>query len=162
MGYRNIIVHVGINDLCEDSKGRKPSDPPAHDIPAHFKRLTQKLEHIQALCPASSLIVAPLLPTKSRVLSDRAMDFNNRLFDYTSSINTKIRSLDFEIFADQQTGLLKREWGRYLDPSDTLHLGRKGYTKLAEIYIGAIFRPKIDARSFSSLFTHDSAPSRKT
>ena len=165
MGYRHIIVQVGINDLRDNSKGRKPDDPPPDAIQAHFENLVQKLEHIQVLCPKSNIILAPILPTKLTSLSNRAQAMNRRLSMYTARQNPQIRLLLFESVAygagHERDGLLIKEFGRYLNP-DPLHLGKSGSRKLAQMYMEAIFRPKVDARPFSSLFTHDCASYRET
>jgi hypothetical protein len=158
LGYQNIVLHVGINDLRENSIGRKPEDPPADDTDAHFLRLTRKIELIQSYCPGSRIIVSPLLPTKLRKLNNRAIRVNKLLLSYVTTVNTHIKFLDLTDFVDSQTGLLRNDLGRYFKESDPLHLGKLGIRKLAEVFIAAIFRPKVDGRAYSSVASHDSVP----
>ena len=158
MGYENVIIHVGINDLRENSPGRKPEDPAPDDIRAHFDRLTRKLELIQSYCPKSRLIVSPLLPTKLAKYNSRAMALNRLLLNYVTSTNTGIRLLDVEDFRSEQTGLLRDELGRYFTPHDPLHLGKLGFRILAQLFIAAVFRPKSDVRLYSSVLNHESVP----
>ena len=151
IGYQNIVVHVGINDLRESSPGRKPDDPAADDTDAHFLRLTRNIELIQTYCPKSRIILAPLLPTKLWKLNERAIRVNSMLLSYVTSVNTRIRFMDFTSFVDQNSGLLRNDLGRFFRESDPLHLGKMGIRKLAEVVISAIFRPTADGRSYSSV-----------
>ena len=154
MGYRNVIILAGINDLTGTSKGRKSTDPAPDNIKAYFNRLTLKLEQIQALCPSSNIYLSPILPTKSMLFNNRAMKMNDRLLTYTTKINPRIRLLGFGDFVGRD-GLLMREYGSFKNPGDPLHLGQTGIRKLAQIYIDVIFRPKVDGRSYSSALSGD-------
>ena len=79
---------------------------------------------------------------------------------YVTTVNTHIKLLDFTDFVDPQTGLLRNDLGLYFRESDPLHLGKLGIRKLAEVFIAAIFRPKVDGRAYSSVAGHDSVPRR--
>ena len=76
IGYQNIILHVGINDLLDTSPGRNKEDLPPTDIQGHLVHLVSKVETIQKLCPCASIIISPILPTKMPHINERVVDFN--------------------------------------------------------------------------------------
>ena len=160
IGYRNVIVNVGINDLRDYSKGRKSGDPHPEDVQAHHNRFVEKLDTIRTLCPNTKLIVAPALPTKLSKLNGRAMAFNRLLQRYTTCNNVML--LDYESFADG-SGCLLPEFGLYQNPSDPLHLGRVGILGLVAIFRDSVLKSFVDARSYSGVLNRVStggAPTR--
>ena len=62
----NIIIHCGIKDIWDNSPRRQMSDPQQKKVKEHFNNIVQKIEKIKNMCPNSSIIVNPLLPTKSK------------------------------------------------------------------------------------------------
>ena len=80
LGYRNIVIHCGINDIRDNSPGRQMSDPQPTEVKEHFNNLIQKIENIKNMCPNSSIVVNPLLPTKSQNLNQCVLKFNSLLF----------------------------------------------------------------------------------
>ena len=144
LGYQNIIVHVGINDI----KNYK-----SPNISSNFNKLVEKIEHIQLLNPDASLIVSPMLPTKIISLNSVAMEFNNMLFHYNNYINQTFRVLDFQCFVNLNTNVLDDEYCCYNNKSDSIHLGRKGISKLAQLFINNLlpFRKFRDGRSYSGV-----------
>ena len=149
-GYQNIIVHVGINDLNEYSKGRLVTDPAPDDVDSHFALFVSKLNEIKQLCPHSRLIVSLVLPTNLVHLNVRALKFNNMLFDYGDCHNN-ITVLDFNPFLCQKTGLLDKQLGTYKNPRHPTHLGRQGICMLGAMFKDCIFRRKVDGRGYNSV-----------
>ena len=138
IGYRNIVLHVGVNDIREGSPGRLPEDPAPHDIKGHFDNFIDKVTHIQKLCPKSRLVISPILPTKSRELNNRAGRFNSFLRDYVINFNSQIKLLNGMEFLSRQ-GLLAEELGVYKKPYDEIHLGKHGIRLLAKTIKEGIF-----------------------
>ena len=152
LGYKNIILHVGVNDFNPRSKGRLDTDPDAGDVRAHFANFAGKIKSIQALCPHAKLVVSPILPTKLKIYNDRAKRFNSMLFQYMQS-QPEIKVLNFNSFLGRSDSL-DNELGSYLNPQDPLHLGRTGIMKLANMFKDAIFRSDVDGRAYSSILTN--------
>ena len=76
LGYRNIVIHCGINDMRDNSAGRTESDPEPTDVKAHFELLARKVSLVKQMCPLSSKVVNPLLPTINQRLNQRVLEFN--------------------------------------------------------------------------------------
>ena len=152
LGYQNIIIHVGVNDIRDKSPGRQVDDPAPSDIVSHFEKLKEKIELINILCPKSSVFVLPVLPCKVKILNMRASRFNQKLVDYSNFINPKIRVLDVSKFVKDSS--LNPIYGCYNNPNDKLHLGSNGIKKLVEIFKENIscFRYR-DRRAFSSVLS---------
>ena len=144
LGYKNVVVHVGINDI-------KNYNSP--NISSNFNKLVEKIEHIQLINPNASLIVSPILPTKLVYLNSVAIKFNNMLFHYNNYINQTFRVLDFQCFVNLNTNVLDDEYCCYNNKSDSIHLGRKGISKLAQLFIDNLlpFRKFRDGRSYSGV-----------
>ena len=137
LGYQSIVVHVAINDMRNSSPGRLPEDPAPSDTDSHLKRLAEKLETIQILCPKASIIVSPALPTKISSLNRRAMSFNVKLIEYVKYSNPNITVLDFESFAPNGHDL-GDEFCCFKNKNDRIHLGMIGIRKLANIFIESL------------------------
>ena len=155
IGYQNIILHVGINDLRDRSPGRKSSDPAPWDVKNHFMRFQQKIEHIQLLCPKSSIIVSSVLPTMIDVLNNRAGRFNRYLCDYVFNLNSNIRIISHDEFV--QDGALNPVYGCYQNIHDKLHLGKQGIKKLAKSFKdnALSYRRRTDIRDYCSVVSKD-------
>ena len=159
IGYQNIVIHCGINDLRDSSPGRLPIDPEPTDICAHFKKITEKISEIKSVCPYASIHVSPILPTRNSKLNERIVQFNHMLFNYLAKDigGEGVRSLDFSEFVDIRTGLLQenlRVWdsrsGCY-NKKDILHIGKAGIRLLAGCIRNSILIKLITSRSYSSV-----------
>ena len=157
LGYQNILVHVAINDMKNSSPGRQSGDPAPSDTDSHVKRLAEKLECIQILCPNASLTVSPALPTKINSLNRRAMSFNVKLVEYVKLNNPSIVVLDFESFAPNGHDL-SDEYCCYKNKNDKIHLGMLGIRKLANIFIESLTLPRnfVDERRYSDVVSGES------
>ena len=145
-GYRNIILHVGLNDL----KPRKA------DVPALAENLIDKVESIRSICPTARLTINPILPTKLLYMNNKAIHFNNIIGDYvTSQQNNKIMMLDCNKFVDQSTLLLKDSLGRYRG-RDNYHLGSDGYYLLSELIRERVRGARVNGSSYSNVVRDDS------
>ena len=124
IGYSNIIVHCGINDIKNSGSNVEES----------VNRLIKKVEEIRSLCPNSKLTINPILPTKSEFLNARCRQFNKALFYYVDSqLDTKLKSLNFDVFLDNTSRVLKEDLGRYINKYDIIHIGSSGIKLLVNI-----------------------------
>ena len=154
VGYQNIIIHTGINDLLDKSPGRTGNDIPPTDIQGHLSHLVNKIEEIQQLCPHAMLIISPLLPTKLPYINQRVVHFNRSLYDYISIYNTKLKLLDFHCFVNSE-GILGSELGAD-NARDRIHLGVLGTRLLAKVFREGIhMRRRIDGRLYSNVARYD-------
>ena len=92
LGYRNIIFHIGINNLKDR---RHSSNGVGGHVDAVFDSWLMKVVKLRSLYPYSQIIVLPILPTQIKVLNSRAIAFNRFLF---ACINKFWRELDFNSF----------------------------------------------------------------
>jgi hypothetical protein len=139
VGYKNIIVHCGVNNIKNDGG----------NVKYWANELNKKLKTISELCPYAKIIVSPILPTRSSLLNERAMEFNRFLFGYCDT-NSRIGTLDFNSFVDED-GLLNQQFCRYKKPDDPIHLGSNGIFKLSRAFAHKIFGSPVDGRSFSDV-----------
>ena len=164
LGYRNIVIHCGINDIRDNSPGRQMSDPQPTEVKEHFNNLIQKIENIKNMCPNSSIVVNPLLPTKSQNLNQRVLKFNSLLFEFLANDirGEGVRSTNFREFVDHEHGVLKEEYGVWDTKSnnyskrDILHMGKLGIRLLARIIRDSVYTKLVTSRSYSSTLTHQS------
>ena len=91
IGYRNVLVHVGINNL----KRKYANELGIVDINSAFNEWLAKVVQIKQVCPYSRIIVSPVLPTKIRDLNLRAEKFNTMMM---SCRNTFWTHLNFNSF----------------------------------------------------------------
>ena len=62
----------------------------------------------------AKIFIHPLLPIKSHKLNVKAKQFNAILYSYLDNrSDSYIESLNFDIFVDRNTGLLRGDMGRY-------------------------------------------------
>ena len=151
LGYQNIVIHVGINDIRDRSPGRKDDDPAPTDINAHFLRLKHNIELIKLMCPKSSLIISLVLPTKLHILNDRAGIFNRFICNYVYNVNPTIRVITHKDFV--LNGALNPVYGCYFNKQDKLHLGKCGIRMLAKAFKDNVlpYRRHIDGREYSGV-----------
>ena len=138
-GFSNVFVHCGINDLRQN-----------RDVRECVSKLTRKLDQICELCPSSRINVSPILPTRLEHLNGKARMFNDLLFNYINNVNTRVGSLNFDRFLDQN-GLLDRRFCRYRDQSDPIHLGSTGILTLASLISSKVFKSTVDGRLYSNV-----------
>ena len=68
LGYRNIIFHIGINNL-KDRRHNSNGIGGHVDINAVFDSWLMEVVKLRSLCPYSQIIVSPILPTQIKVLN---------------------------------------------------------------------------------------------
>ena len=147
IGYNNIIIHCGINDIKDRGT----------NIPLYADRLINKIERIRSLCPKSIITINPLLPTKSDVLNTRAKQFNKIILDYIDSKRDyQLHYLNFDIFADEQYHLLKDDLGRFNNRHDHIHLGSRGVRLLVQLIKERVCGSKVDGRLYASVSSMNS------
>ena len=146
IGYKNIVVHVGINNLKCTNIPILHSDTRNINVYEKFLLLKEKIDYICSLCPQSNLVVSPMLPTKIDWLNQRALEFNQYLFEYLCIVN--IRNLDFNTFLDTHWDKLDNSYGCY-NSKDNIHLGRSGIRKLAQLIKYSILYPGRDIRDYA-------------
>ena len=146
IGYSNIVVHCGINNI----KNRGTS------VPDCAKRLINKVESIRSLCPKSKVTLNPILPTKIDSLNSRCKQFNNITFDYMDAQQDHfLQRLNFNIFADERTDLLKNELGRF-NNYDTIHLGSSGIKLLVKLVKERVCGSRVDGRPYAGVSSMNS------
>ena len=159
IGYQKVLIHCGINDIRDKSPGRDPSDPHPCDMEGHLAVLSKKIGEVKELCPYATILVSPILPTKSYNLNQRALQFNSLLFDHMNK-DPKYRglqTLDLNEFVDR-SGTLREELGcwdserKCYNTRDILHLGRQGVRTLANVIRNTVLSKKFRMqRSFSDV-----------
>ena len=156
IGYQNVILHCGINDIRNRSPGRLPTDPDPADVEAHFDILRKKVLDIKALCPNIAIFVSPILPTKSENLNRRVVEFNEHLTQFMQHDRRSegIRSFNMNPLADWKTGLLREDFGVYdtqnscYNRKDSLHLGKNGIRLLAKTFRDGVLKKKVTGASY--------------
>ena len=142
IGYSNIIVHCGINDIKNSGSNVEES----------VNRLIKKVEAIRSLCPNSKLTINPILPTKSEFLNARCRQFNKALFYYVDTqLDTKLKSLNFDVFLDNTSRVLKEDLGRYINKYDIIHIGSSGIKLLVNIVKERVCGSRVDGRAYGSV-----------
>ena len=162
IGYQNILIHCGINDIRDNSPGRESTDPEPSDTNAYFQNLIQKITEIKLTCPYASVFISPILPTRNLNLNSRVVQFNHLLFDFISNDvrGEGVRSLNLSEFLDERTGILRddlRVWdssAQCYSKRDILHIGKTGIRLLAGCIRDGILKKSTTSRSYSSTLTH--------
>ena len=111
------------------------------------------------MCPNSSIVVNPLLQTKSQKLNQRVLEYNSLLFEFLANDNhgEGVRSTNFTEHGD-----LKEEYGvsdttnTIYSKRDILHMGKQGIRLLAKIIRNSVYTKLANSRSYSSTLTHQS------
>ena len=149
IGYKNIFVHCGVNDIKYYKINTEQK------ICMKFNELKDTIHQISVLCPTSKLCVSPILPTKSMDINNRALQFNSMLFKYKGSAEYRFDTMNFNIFVDESSGFLRPDLGRYRNPEDQLHLGAKGIGLLVsmvrEKVYSSVISPYPGYRKYSSV-----------
>ena len=110
------------------------------------------------MCPQSSIVVNPLLPTKNQRLNARVLKFNSLLFNFLrrDKRGEGVRSVNFMEFVDGR-GVLKEEFGVWdrnnnsYSKRDILHVGKSGIRLLAKIIRDSVFTKFVTSQSYSSV-----------
>ena len=127
MGYKNIFIHCGVNNI----KDREING--YQKVGQYFDKLEEKINAIKVLCPKSKMHVSPILPTKDAELNSKCIYFNKRLFTLVNQSVGRVLTHKFSVFCDSE-GFLSENMGRYRKPLyDTLHLGASGIHELVTI-----------------------------
>ena len=157
IGYRNAIIHCGINDIRDRSPGREPTDPEPSDVEEHFNNLILKIKDIKKLCPYTSIVISPILPTKSIKLNQRVVKFNRLLTHYImhDKASEGVRSINLEHFVNEEGTLMEKlgVWDTQLNSynkKDILHLGKFGIRMLANVFRESVLHKFTTSRSYSS------------
>ena len=153
LGFRNIILHVGLNDFNPKSKGRIDTNRDVDDVNSIFSNFVEKVDAIRALCPYSKVVVSPIHPTKLRIYNHRALRFNKLLMDYLISC-PGVLSPGFDDFVNGE-GLLDNSLGSFMNAKDPVHLGKMGITKLTEKFQECVLCRYVDGRGYSSVTKGD-------
>ena len=151
IGYRNVVLHVGTNDLRDDSPHRPKNDPPPSDVQGHFNNLVTKIKQIQQINPKCCIMVSSILPTKVYDVNARATEFNRLLTNYSLHINPKIRIIYHDKLVLNNS--LNPYFACYKDIHDKYHLGKKGIRALASAFMGNIINREKDGRLYSSVLS---------
>ena len=77
--------------------------------------------------------------------------FNHLIFEYINRVNPRVGCLDFNNFLDQETDLLAKQFGRFRDPTDPIHLGSSGIFTLSRVIIEKIRGNLVDGRTWNAV-----------
>ena len=136
MGYSNVVLHCGINDIkqshikCEN------------DVADCYAELKLKIKQIKLLSPSTKAVfVCQLLPTKDLTLNRKVDDFNKLIhFDLLPTCKDVVCVEGFGQFACNhvlaaELSMQFDRFGRY----DMLHLNRAGARVLASLIKKSVF-----------------------
>ena len=138
-GYKNVIIHCGINDIKHYTINDRDK------VEECFVEFRNKLSQIMTLCPNAKIVVSPILPTKRHDLNARGMHFNRCLFDFENCSENRFSTLKFSVFRDPTTGCLGNRLGRYWNPEDALHLGSNGIRILVQLMRDQIYSSTVSS-----------------
>ncbi|KAL5246868.1 hypothetical protein ACHWQZ_G018912 [Mnemiopsis leidyi] len=136
MGYANVVLLCGINDI------RQASVENENDVAGCYNKLKLKIKQIQCLSPSTKAVfVCRLLPTKDPQLNLKVDKFNRLIFfDLVPSCKNVVYVEGFEKFAHNHVlaDELSKQFDRHGRP-DMLHLNRSGARVLAGLIKHSIF-----------------------
>ena len=139
LGYNNIVVHVGINDIKNDECA---SEGDVRDKYIAFKAKMTSLTHMNR---SSRLYVSSLLPTKSPELNKKVKLFNGLLFSDFAKSFRNVKLIDnFSRFSDNLGKLspsISREFNSR-NELDMLHLNETGLRMFSSSIKSTIFYRK--------------------
>ena len=128
VGYQNIFLHCGTNDLrCTEVS----SDNQIHDL---VDKLYEKLAIIKQLCPKANIFVVPVLPSRISAMNRNIMMYNRLVAKMLAKSFPSISFRGMYSFLDNH-GLLKSKLTRN---NDTIHLGPRGislYVSLMKLHV---------------------------
>jgi len=126
--YRNFIINVGINDL-----DRSAPLPPGILV----QQLEEKCYAIHSMYPKANILLAPLLPTKDRVLNNSVREFNDQL-RYLCDKDGRLHLLNHhDNFTMPRSGLLAEQYASR-KTHDIKHLNGNGILMLKNSFKDAV------------------------
>ncbi|KAL5256505.1 hypothetical protein ACHWQZ_G011674 [Mnemiopsis leidyi] len=135
MGYSNVVLLCGINDIKESQIQCES------DVADCYTLLKQKIKQIKSLSACTTVFVCQLLPTKDLTLNRKVNDFNRLIhFDLFPSCKDVEYVEGFRQFVCNR--VLAAELSMHLDRLgrfDMLHLNRAGARVLASLIKQSIF-----------------------
>ena len=145
-GYRNVIIHCGINNIKNHGA----------DVSECAHKLINKVETIRSLCPNSKVTINPILPTKLDYLNVRCRQFNNTIFNYMDAQQDPLlQRLNFSLFLDERTRLLQKGLGRF-NNYDNIHLGSSGIRLLVKLVKERVCGSRVDGRPYAGVSSMNS------
>ena len=136
MGYANVVLLCGINDIKQPDVANK------NDVAGCYYKLKLKINQIKCLSPSTKAVfVCRLLPTKEPQLNLKVDSFNRLIFfDLVPSCKNVVYVEGFEKFAHNHVlaDELSKQFDRHGRP-DMLHLNRSGARVLAGLIKHSIF-----------------------
>ena len=142
--YRNIVIHTGVNSL-NNSRFRQSNA-------SLIRTIESKIKNITTSYPKAKIFLSLLLPSRSRPLNHRIVDFNNMLLDLTCKFD-KVNVIENSIFGSSLSSEHGR-WKRDEDESnrfipnfnDILHLGKHGMRLFAMNIKSSVIKKKSQSR----------------
>lgn len=140
IGYNNIILHCGINDI----KSQNISDKDLNDVYVNFKH---KVEDIRRLNRTARIIVSPVLPTRLIGLNKKALSYNRLLFNDLNQSGLNIAFVHgYDDMVDRDRCLDMRFSRDY----DFLHLSPAGVSYLAScMKAGVLYKKRSNGKQHS-------------
>jgi hypothetical protein len=130
VGYQNIFLHCGTNDLrCENVSGES-------DVHKLVDELYHKLLVTKQLCPKASVFVVPVLPTRIRAMNSNIMLYNRLVSMMLNKCFPDVCFRSVSAFLDNQ-GLLNEKLTRR---NDKIHLGPKGVARYVSLMKLCVFQ----------------------
>ena len=149
--YKNIVLHVGINDIRKNYEGQKSIDK-------HLGTLEKKCQSLLNSYPKAKIFICPILPTKDMGKVQRVHLMNkgiSRLSDKYSNI--VLMENYYQIFLGE-TETLSPRLGRYYQGApnerDDVHLGNAGIRLLARCIKHCVLKRKGSVRNFGQGLNH--------
>ena len=149
--YKNIVLHVGINDIRKNYEGQ-------NSISKHLGTLETKCQALLNAYPKSKVFICPILPTKDTGKIQRVHLMNggiSRLSDKYSNI--VLMENYYQIFLGE-TETLSPRLGRYYqgEPNerDDVHLGNAGIRLLARCIKHCVLKRKGSVKTFGQGPSH--------
>ena len=168
MGYANVVLLCGINDVRQSNVRSEKDVADLHD------KLKLKVKQILKLSPRTAVYVCRLLPTRDSMLNMKVDTFNRLIFfDLVPTCGGVVYVEGFErlacnhVLADE----LSKQFDRNGRP-DTLHLNRLGARVLAGLIKRSVFlrlnggvdrrkhTSRVDGRSYRTALGDPPAPQR--
>ena len=143
--YKNIVLHVGINDIRNNYEGPKTIDK-------HLKTLETKCESLLNAYPKSKVYICPILPTKDRSKIQRIYLMNSGISKLSEKYsNIFLMENYFQVFAcddDTLSPRLGRHHQGVPNERDDVHLGNAGIRLLARCIKHCVLKRKGSVLSF--------------
>ena len=115
LSYSNIIIHVGVNDLRNDTVNIMNLIHRLRDICTHLCRRKRGL----------NIVLSCAMPTRNRFLNQRSHEFNYQLYILSQMLNN-VSFLNNNVLAGHDA-CLDSKYARGVD----VHINGRGYTALA-------------------------------